>query len=169
MKIHFPKTGLLASLMVPTLTRAASATPTDREDPMSKRVRAANARFHDVSAALAEGYGPDPGTLDPTLAATANDDANGGHRPTEAEIEAPHALMYKRTADGSLVLVGVGYIKPKLPTAAEADPSGGTAATDRYSFGPDHELHVWPLQGNASQSVADMNPTRSCDACNGPR
>ena len=83
------------------------------------QVRAANARFNEVSVAVAEGYAPIP------CASGVDGGAMGVHyvnpnylKDTAVDIKRPQAVMYEPTPDGKMALVAVEYITFKGPAVA---------------------------------------------------
>lgn len=128
-------------------------------------MRAANERFHDVAAAVAEGYTPIP------CASGQNGGAMGIHyvnadylSDDEVDIARPEAVMYEPMADGTLTLVAVEYITFKGPASLEGHLFNFVNAPNRYGLDPFYELHVWAWKPNPAGTFADMNPDVSCDA-----
>ena len=135
------------------------------DNPLAAKVREVNARFADVNAALAEGYGPIP------CVSGAEGGAMGIHyvnsdliKSPLIDIAKPEAIMYEPQADGSLVLVGVEYITHIGPVALEDQLFSFVGAPNRYGLDPFYELHVWAWRANPTGTFADMNPNVSCEA-----
>ena len=153
------------TLAVLSLFAAGSASAMEMGGPLADHVRAANERFKDVSAAVAEGYGPiacasgyDGGSMgihyvNPTYL---KDDA--------VDLKHPEAVMYEPTSDGKLKLIGVEYITFKGPAALEGHLFNLVGAPNRYGLDTHYELHVWAWKANPEGAFTDMNPDVSCDA-----
>ena len=103
--------GTLALLMAgcgPVL--AASA------NPLADNVRAANDRFRDVAAAVAEGYAPIPCASGVAGGAMGIHYVNPAYVGDEViDIAKPEAVMYEPSADGKMTLIAVEYITTKGP------------------------------------------------------
>jgi len=135
-------------------------------ETLAERVRAANARFADVSAAVAEGYSPIPCASGAGGGAMGIHYVNGGYLTgdeNQLDIAKPEAVMYEPQADGSLVLVGVEYITFEGPAALEGHLLNLSGAPNRYGLDPFYELHVWAWRDNPKGPFADMNPNVSCE------
>ena len=141
--------------------------------------RRATAPFHDLSTAIAAGYGPsafaDAAGL--TCIAKPGEGAmgvhfvNGGLLNVHLNTRTPQALIYEPMPDGSLRLVGAEYIVFKsawdgafpgtVPRLFGEDfhlvPAG-----NRYGLPPFYALHVWLWQPNRNGMFADWNPAVSC-------
>ena len=103
------------------------------------RCAAANDRFKDVAAAVAEGYAPIPCASGIEGGAMGIHYVNGEYLKDDAvDIAQPEAVMYEPMADGKLKLVAVEYItlegagrrwratsstSPAPPTATASAPS----------------------------------------------
>lgn len=139
-------------------------------NPLADHVRAANERFKDVSAAVAEGYAPIP------CASGVDGGAMGIHYVNgelvgDGKIDAarPEALIYEPKA-GKLELVGVEYIV----IAAAWDAANKTPPTlmgqlfhlnsrpNRYGIPAFYALHVWAWRHNPQGTFVDYNPRVSC-------
>ena len=156
----------LFTIGVAVVFARSGSLPKDLQD-----VRAAVARYHDVSNALAAGYVPaspceqSPAGamgihyMNPALLGPGNDPAN------------PEVLLYLPAKDGSLKLVGVEYFQ------ADGDQDLTTSADRPFLFGrgfdgpmlghnpqmPIHyDLHVWVVEQNPSGVFAQWNPTIHC-------
>jgi hypothetical protein len=169
---------LLATGGQPTFAGQSPKTASeDRADtsPLINKVRAATARFKDISVAIAEGWvqgtpcvsGPDTGAM-------------GVHFVQPARIAAgvlqadkPEALIYEPLADGAFRLVGVEFIV-LANVWQKQHPAGGTPALEgdllnyvgapnRYGLPAFYELHVWAWEHNPKGSFADWNTAVSCD------
>jgi hypothetical protein len=146
----------------------------DNPVPLIAKVRAATARYVDLSVALSEGF----------VAATPcvsgpNNGAMGVHFVLPARIgagtldaEQPESLIYEPMADGRMQLVGVEFIVLESVWSSN-HPGGGVPALDgnllnyvgapnRYGLPAFYEMHVWAWEGNPAGSYADWNPRVTC-------
>lgn len=159
----------LSLLVVPAF--AGSTVAAGKSDAAA--VRQATMRYHDVNAALADGYvefykcteQPGVGTM-------------GQHfvKPSLVGDPAidplhPEVLVYTPTRSGGLRLVAVEYV---TIAAAWQDAFGSAtpsvlgqdmlfrAAGNRYGLPDFYERHAWIWQGNPSGTFADWNPDITC-------
>ena len=143
----------------------ASAAVADDNMPLADSVRAANERFQNVSAAVAEGYAPIPCASGQNGGAMGIHYVNGDYLKDDVvDIARPEAVMYEPMPDGSLTLVAVEYITFKGPASLQGHLSNFISAPNRYGLDPFYELHVWAWKSNPAGTFADMNPDVSCDA-----
>jgi hypothetical protein len=136
-------------------------------------VRAATAKYHDLSAAMKAGYGPFYICTDDNSGAG----AMGQHYvngllvgTTEVDPLAPEALIFEPMPGGGSRLVGVEYVTfQEAWDAAHANPpslfgrpfalvKGG----NRYSLPAFYQLHVWLWRPNPSGMFKDWNPSVTC-------
>ena len=129
-------------------------------------VRQATDRYHDLSAALADGYvqfyvcteQPGVGTMGQHYVnlSLAGDPAVDPLRP--------EVLVYAPTRSGELRLVGVEYVT--FDTSAQpwvlGQPMLFRAAGNRYGLPDFYERHAWIWQGNPLGTFNDWNPDISC-------
>ena len=140
-------------------------------------IRAATARFHDVTVAEAEGYGRIYLCTDEN----SGQGAMGWHYAKGALVDpatspelnllTPEVLVYEPKAGGGLRLVGVEYVTFQ---AAWHDAFGATPpsilgrqlkampAPNRYGLPPFYQIHVWAWKPNPSGLFNDWNPKVSC-------
>ena len=138
------------------------------------KVRQATAKYHDVNAALADGFIQTP-------ACVASPDGGMGIHfihparlmdPAENILE-PEILLYIETG-GGMKLLGVEYFygigAPDTPIPNPAPPApilfgrGFDGPMDAHEPGqpPHYDLHVWVWQANPSGMFAPFNPNVSC-------
>jgi hypothetical protein len=151
--------------LLPLIALGAAAAQADGGNPLADHVRAANDRFKDVSAAVAEGYAPIP------CASGVDGGAMGIHYVSKRQLKDdaidlahPEAVMYEPMPDGKLALIAVEYITFKGPASLEGHLFSFTNQPNRYGLAPFYELHVWAWKPNAAGTFADMNMAVSCDA-----
>ena len=142
---------------------AGEAAAQSGRDLLVDQVRAANARFNDVSMAVAEGYAPIP------CASGVDGGAMGVHyvnpnylKDVIPDLKRPQAVMYEPTPDGKMALVAVEYITFKGPASLGGQLFNFNGAPNRYGLDPFYELHVWAWKANPRGPFADMNPNVSC-------
>ena len=122
---------------------AGEAAAQNGRDLLVDQVRAANARFNDVSVAVAEGYAPIP------CASGVDGGAMGVHyvnpnylKDAIPDLKRPQAVMYEPTPDGKMALVAVEYITFKGPASLGGQLFNFNGAPNRYGLDPFYELHV---------------------------
>lgn len=138
------------------------------------QVRRATAKYHDVDAALADGFVPTPHCV------ASPDGGMGIHyinppRLMDAEVNIlePEILLYVQSGKG-LKLIGVEYWfsigPPDTPVPDPAPPSpvifGRTldGPMEQHEPGqpPHYDLHAWIWQANPSGVFAPFNPNVNC-------
>ena len=118
-------------------------------NPLADHVRAANDRFKDVSAAVAEGYAPIPCASGAQGGAMGIHYVNGDYLKDGAiDLTKPEAVMYEPMPDGKLMLVAVEYIAFEGPASLEGQLFSFNSAPNRYGLDPFYELHVWAWKPN---------------------
>jgi hypothetical protein len=136
-----------------------------RVNPLADHVRAANARFKDVAAAIAEGYAPIPCASGLQGGAMGVHYVNGQYlKDNVIDIGKPEAVMYEPKPGGKRVLVAVEYIAFKGPAALEGHLFNFVSEPNRYGLDKFYELHVWAWKPNPAGAFADNNPNVSCNA-----
>ena len=139
--------------------------PSPLPNPLADSVRAANDRFKDVAAAVAEGYAPIPCASGITGGAMGIHYVNAKYLSDDVvDVSHPEAVMYEPMADGKLALIAVEYITSKGPASLGGQLFNFNGAPNRYGLGPFYELHVWAWKQNPTGAFADMNPDVSCNA-----
>ena len=168
------------------LSTAPAAAHDDGESRLSPQVKAqiaqarrATARFHDIDAAFAAGYGPAP-VVDvrgracieqPGQGAMGVHYVNGNLLTPHLSALQPQALIYEPMSDGTQRLVGAEYIVFKsawdglfprqTPMLFDQHfhlvPEG-----NRYGLPAFYALHLWLWQPNPSGLFADWNPAVKC-------
>lgn len=132
---------------------------------LAEKVRAANDRFREASAAVAEGYAPIPCASGQQGGAMGIHYVNGDYLKDDVvDLSRPEAVMYEPKADGTLELVAVEYIAFKGPAELEGHLFNFNGAPNRYGLDPFYQLHVWAWKENPTGTFADMNPNVSCEA-----
>lgn len=170
----------------------AAAYHTDQDSAIAAEVRAATAKYRDINAAHAAGYGipattcvsgPDHGAMGIHWANPAylmNPPFTGAN---ELDPAHPAILIYEPQADGSQVLVGLEYVLPLAAWIAR-DPANNDPANpppqgaavpsvdghlmnyqaqpNRYGVGNSFYLHIWAWRYNPDGLFSDWNRTVSC-------
>lgn len=143
-------------------------------------VRVATARYHDIDAALADGFGVFTDAAGIACIEQSGVGAMGIHYANGAlfadpavSAADPEVLVYEPEPNGRLRLVAVEYVV--VQEAWEA--AGNTVppslfgreftlipAGNRYGLPPFFELHAWIWKHNPSGTFNDWNPLVSCEA-----
>ncbi len=138
------------------------------------RVRQATDKYHDVNAALADGF------IETSDCVSSPDGGMGIHfinparlmDPSENILE-PEILLYVKTDEG-MKLIGVEYFygigAPDTPVPNPAPPApvlfgrpfDGPMAQHEPGQPPHYDLHVWVWQANPSGMFTPFNPNVSC-------
>ena len=148
-----------------SMLAAETVSAAEGSNPLLNHVRAANERFKDVSAAVAEGYTPLPCASGLQGGAMGIHYVNGTYlKDNVVDLKKPEAVMYEPMPDGKLALVAVEYIALKGPAALEGHLFNIVNEPNRYGLDQFYELHVWAWKPNPAGAYADNNPHVSCDA-----
>jgi hypothetical protein len=152
------RSGALAAPLAVAATMALPMAAQARPTPLSAQlaeVRAATTSYHDVDAAIADGFTPTVHCVD------SEDGAMGYHYVNLARVfdgaivpTEPEVLLYAPQSDGTPRLVGIEYLSltPTSLFRQEFEPGpGGTVA-----------LHAWIWQANPAGMFAGFNPNVSC-------
>ena len=135
-------------------------------------IRAATARYHDIEAALADGYVEDTPCIFNAAAG-----GRGFIYPNRSRFDGvfdptqPELLFYEPMKNGQLRLVGVGFVVVSAPwDAVNSGPPmlGNQAFIDRRTppFGPpfpNYALFAWVWKHNPSGMYEQYNPQVSCE------
>jgi len=139
------------------------------------KVRQATAKYHDVNAALADGFVPTPNCV------ASPDGGMGIHyvnpprlMDSEVNILEPEILLYVESGNG-LKLLGVEYWfsigPPDTPIPNPAPPAPiifgmpleGPMPAHEPGQPPHYDLHAWVWKANPSGIFAPFNPNVSCE------
>lgn len=166
------------ALLVLLVVAGAAYAATGVTDPSVLRdlakVRQVTAKYHDVNAALADGFIETPECV------SSPDGGMGIHfinparlmDPSENILE-PEILLYVKTDEG-MKLIGVEYFygigAPDTPVPNPAPPApvlfgrpfDGPMAQHEPGQPPHYDLHVWVWQANPSGMFAMFNPNVKC-------
>jgi hypothetical protein len=140
------------------------------------QVRRATAKYHDVNAALADGFVPTPHCIaEPGLGVMGIHYINPPRlMDTEVNILEPEILLYVESGNG-LKLVGVEYWfsigAPDTPIPNPAPPApvifgrplDGPMDAHEPGQPPHYDLHAWIWKGNPSGIFTPFNPNVSCE------
>lgn len=165
--------------------RASSSVPWAGDPELSRilsTARAATAKYHDVSAALADGYRATTVCESSSIGAMGMHYANPallgiipGSSPlngADAVIDParPEVVLYEPQADGTPRLVAIEYVVFRSAwDAVHSDPPtlGGIPFNPRFypnahGLADHYELHVWLWRNNPLGMFAPYNPKVSC-------
>jgi hypothetical protein len=140
------------------------------------QVRKATAKYHDVNAALADGFVPTPICVqEPGLGGMGIHYINPAHLMDPAiNLLEPEILLYLETEDG-LQLLGVEYFQgigaPDTPIPDPAPPAAVVfgrpldGPMDAHEPGqpPHYDLHAWLWRANPAGIFAPFNPNVICE------
>ena len=168
------------SLTVIAALAGVAYAATGTTDPQVLRdlaaVRQATAKYHDVNAALADGFVPTPHCIaEPGAGAMGIHYINPPRlMDSEVDILEPEILLYVESGDG-LKLVGVEYWfsigAPDTPIPNPAPPAPvifgrpleGPMDAHEPGQPPHYDLHAWVWMANPSGIFAPFNPNASCE------
>jgi hypothetical protein len=129
-------------------------------------VRQATQKYHDVAAAIADGYIPFYQCTEQPGVGTMGQHYVNLSLVGDPAIDPlqPEALVYEPTRSGGLKLAAVEYVtldtsfQPTvLGQAMKFVPSG-----NRYGLPDFYERHAWIWQANPAGEFADWNPNMTC-------
>lgn len=140
------------------------------------QVRQATAKYHDVNAALADGFVPTPHCIaEPGLGGMGIHYINPPRlMDSEVNILEPEILLYIETEDGLKLLgveyfYGIGAPDTQVPNPAPpapvifGRPLDGPMEQHESGQPPHYDLHVWLWKANPSGIFAPFNPNVSCE------
>ena len=158
-------TGLVAGMMLLAVSVAGAVGQADLAP-----IRAATAKYHQLDAAQAAGYGLVPG-LDycfnnPGVGGMGYHYINTSLLDLSVNPLQPEALVYVSRPDGSLQLGAVEYLIP-ISAWDAAHPDGSLPkifgdTMERDTGDGVYERHVWLWQYNPLGIFADWNPMVTC-------
>jgi len=170
----------VAMLLLAILASVAYAASTGVNDPgvikQLMRVRRANAKYHDVNVALADGFVPTEVCVsEPELGGMGLHYINP-ERLMDGEIDLlePEILLYGETEKGLKLLAveyfyGIGAPDAPIPNPAPpapvlfGRPFDGPMLGHEPGMPPHYDLHVWLWKANPSGIFAPFNPNVSCE------
>jgi hypothetical protein len=171
---------LAAAMLLLLILAGIAYAATGVTDPVVLRqlaqVRRATAKYHDVNAALADGFIPTPQCVqEPGLGGMGIHYIHPARLmdPAINPLE-PEILLYIERKDG-LQLLGVEYFQgigaPDTPIPDPAPPAAVVLGRpldgpmDAHEPGqpPHYDLHVWIWKANPSGIFAPFNPSVSCE------
>lgn len=148
----------------------ASAAPGQKDPEVLKglaQVRQAAAKYHDVDAALADGYVATPICVEePDLGGMGYHYINPA-LASDLSVNPlkPELLLYAPSGNGRLKLVGVeyfvAYVGQPAPTLFGV-PFDGPMPGHEPGMPVHYDLHAWVWQANPAGVFADFNPNVSC-------
>lgn len=119
------------------------------------RVRAATAKYHDIDAAIADGYA-DISLYVPHMGWHY---LNAGLLDGTFDMEKPELLVYANSPSGGLQLVAVEYAVPL--SLSQDPPEGFTGNEDVWDVNSEFglwTLHCWVWYNNPNGIFAEYNP-----------
>lgn len=153
-------------------TRAAEDCPEECRSQLAE-ARAATARYHDVNAALADGFIPTgPCVAVPKLGAMGIHYANF-FRLFDASVSPaePEFLLYAPDGRGGLRLVALEYFVPAYMAVEPPTLFGREFDGPMPGHGPGepahYDLHVWAWRHNPAGMFAPFNPKVGCGRAGG--
>lgn len=134
-------------------------------------LRRSTARYHDVEAALADGFLADAHCVAAPPGGMGFHYVNPAHMDLEIDPSRPEALLYEPTENGGVRLTGAEFLvhgdtwdaahsSPPTFAGQAFDPPSDRSAT--APPGPFYTLHVWIWKENPSGMFAPFNPRVSC-------
>ena len=170
---------LTAAVLLGTVSIVSIAPTTSGETKVTtliEEVRAATARFKDVAAAEAAGYGLFHGCVNGPEQGAMGVHFVNGDLVGDGAINAtqPEALIYE-WKNGRYQIVGVEYVViADAWNAANATPPvlkgqlfTYTGSPNRYGIPAFYALHVWAWRDNPNGTFADWNSRVSCAQLSG--
>jgi hypothetical protein len=169
---------LLSSLVTPALFAADTAATKHSGHPqvspstLVQLVRDGTAKYIDVNAATAAGYGPFLGCVAGTDHGAMGIHYVNGTLLADLTLDParPQALIYEPT-DGKMTLVGVEFIldsaswlaKYGAPPVLDGQVFNFVGYPNRFNANSFFELHVWAWRDNPQGSFVDWNNAVTCD------
>lgn len=159
--------GALVALLMMVVIDQAAAAPGVQNPDVAKDLgaaRKATAKYHDIKAALADGYVQEtPCISNPDLGAQGFHYVNPDLLDGDLDPAKPELLMYIPSGEGKLRLVAVEYavperLVPPTPSLFEHEFHPAPPGVPLYV------LHVWLWQANPNGIFEDWNPNLSCPA-----
>ena len=156
---------LFGLAVVPAFAGATLAGPSGNGADVAA-VRQVTEKYHDVAAALADGYVPFYRCTEQPGVGTMGMHFVKGSLVADPAVNAltPEVLVYEPTRAGGLKLVAVEYVT--LDTSSQpwvlGQPMLFRAAGNRYGLPDFYERHAWIWQANPAGEFADWNPNMSC-------
>lgn len=137
------------------------------------QVRQATAKYHDIDAAVADGYGPFyVCTEQPGIGAMGQHYVNGAFVEDPAiDPLRPEVLVYAPKRDGGYRLVALEYVTIAALWEAQFGSANPTVLGqdlhlvpegNRYGLPDFYERHMWLWLGNPLGLFEDWNPNVSC-------
>jgi hypothetical protein len=164
---------VLPTVSAHALTGTTGSGTTSEVNRTVAAARRATAKYHDVQAAVADGYAQVTGCV--ALPGVGGMGVHFLNRALAADpaivADRPEELLYAPGPDGALELVGVEYFRAD----ADQDPStdGDRPSLDGIPFdGPmaghapgmpvHYDLHVWAWRANPAGTFEEWNPHVHC-------
>jgi hypothetical protein len=164
--------GLVSLALAAVVQAVVTTTEAQVTTNLVETVRQETARFQDIKAAEAAGYGLFHGCVSGPQEGAMGVHYVNGDLVGDGEIDAkrPEALIYE-DQNGKMRIVGVEYVviaeawnaKNQMPPVLMGQLFNYNTGPNRYGIPAFYELHVWSNKDNPSGMFADWNPLVSCE------
>jgi hypothetical protein len=162
---------LTATTAVAALAVVVGGAALGADNRLIAAAREATAKYHDLSVAEADGFGPFYQCTDQDGAGAMGQHFVNGARVGDPSLDelAPEVLVYAPTPGGGYRLVGVEYVVIAADWdalhASRRSCTGGLKripAGNRYGLPDFYELHAWIWRPNPRGMFDDWNSKVSC-------
>jgi len=159
---------------------SASAKPSPQQNELVQAVRAATARFKNVTSVSGPGEGYE---LSFGCVSGGEFGAMGLHYVNmglvgdkEIDVNQPEIILFEPTAGGGIRITGADFLVTKEDWESNPKHTGPPElngqlfhlfdSPNRFGLPPFYTLHVWAWKDNPNGTFTNWNPSVSCDAFN---